>query len=160
MLAEIAAVPHEIQFEAVDVVVVALLCHQREDPIAHLGHGPVQDALVPAGSLLRANAPLRMLGIKLADGMNPERVARYVHVLKEVAVVHSHRDERRLAGLAASVNEHLQEVAAAENELVHGGDIQGIVPRIRLEVLLPPAHVLGHRGYLALVPRHWPVPVE
>ena len=145
--------PHEIHLEAVDVIIEALLGNQGKDALAHLRHRPIQGAVAPEGEV-RPNAPLRMLDIEAGDGVDALHVARHIDIFHMMGIVEPHRDEGRLPGLAAPVDEHLQHVAALDDESMDRGHLKGIVPRVALEVLLPPAHVLGHRVDLALVPRH------
>ncbi len=151
--AEEARNPHEIHLKAVDVIIEALLRDEGEDALAHLRHRPVQGPFRPTGQV-RPIRHSRMLDVKTGDRMDALHIARDIDVLHVMGIVEPHRDKGCLPGLAAAVDEHLEDVAAIGDEPMDRGHLEGIVPRVALEVLLPPAHVLGHRVDLALVPGH------
>jgi hypothetical protein len=148
--AEVAVEAQEIEFEAVEVVVLTELADQRELLRTHLGHREVMHEVRTA---LRAglDAMLGMLRVKLRHA-HADAAARFVAGLRidellVMRVVHAQRDERRLSLGAAAVDEDLHHIAAIQHELAEG-------VRLLRVALFDPRIVFRQRQHLARPHRH------
>jgi hypothetical protein len=122
-LAEVAVEAQEIEFQAVEVVVLTEFADQRELLRTHLGHREVMHE-VRTAQRAGLDAMLGMLRVKLRHA-HADAAARFVAGLRidellVMRVVHAQRDEGRLSLGAAAVDEDLHHIAAIQHELAEG----------------------------------------
>ena len=145
--AEVAVEAQEVEFEAVQVVVLDELAEHRELLCPHFRLRPVQNE-VGASQRAGFDAVLGMLGIPACDA-HADAAARFVaglgiDELFVMRVVHAQRDEGCLTFGTTALDEALHDVAAVEHELAK---------RIRL---LPVALFDPREVLLQIDPTAWP----